>query len=271
MLGLLTLVTLYGVGWTSAAELPVRHADPSEVADKLRELYQPPSPLGVIAVYGVPERGTVVVVGTPEGVASVRRLLAPVPSPQAPSPSAQVELVPVKWGNQRSLASTLSGALDHIASLRGAGVRGDRDTNSVIFVGTKRQRRTLRLLLQRMDRRPFSPRPTSLPRALADAVASVAGGAGEGLFCHVVEGTACVRVPLALLDSYDGMHDPAVESGLLASELADLLVFVLDHKHVEHGRRNGVKLRCIRASDRAPTTCALDWGWGRGWEPVRLR
>ncbi|HUU00358.1 MAG TPA: hypothetical protein VM425_02855 [Myxococcota bacterium] len=93
----------------------------------------------------------------------------------------------------------------------------------------------------------------------------------EGLFlhCNIVEGRFCYFVESEMLATYDGTYDPKIENEVqrLSKDLAIAITDQVGAKHIEHARNNGVKIRCTRL----PPTCEVDWGWGKGWQPLSIR
>ncbi|MBN2493809.1 MAG: SGNH/GDSL hydrolase family protein [Deltaproteobacteria bacterium] len=110
----------------------------------------------------------------------------------------------------------------------------------------------------------------SVERAFA---ARSAGSTQLHLVCHVVEGRACYFATAEALAGFDGRYDPEIErpDRRLPDELEVAILDQINVEFIEHARHNCVKLRCARAGPGGPQlACEIDWGWGKGWEPLAL-
>lgn len=227
--------------WPCVQVIALAWSDAEEVADLLLVL----APPGLGAVSADSETNTVTMAGSCEAVHGAAALLAPVPEEPAGLP---VFLLPLTYADSQAMERLLERILPDLDALSSVTVVADPPTNSLLVEADDEGWEALVPLVDQLEASMFFGREWALPRVLADALATAPGGAA-GVDCHVVEGVEC-----------EGLSD-----GLSLG-----LVYAFGAKHVEHGRRNGVTLRCEPTPGGGLPSCAVDWGWGEAWEPLEV-
>ncbi len=170
----------------------------------------------------------------------------------------------------RQMVEIVEPAVNELVGLGPVRLHADVATNSVIVDGATADFEALRSIFEHLDVPVFHSANNSLPRVLVETLLSSARDDAEqvALYCHVVEGCACIWLPRELISSYQGEYDAELERNGLPRPLARLIVYVLGWKYVEHARGNGIKLRCRRDRPGRCSTCS--WDRGNGWEPLRI-
>jgi Bacterial type II/III secretion system short domain len=271
MINPIWLLVLMSRFWPQVGALALPPGPPAdEIRGLLLELFEPPRVIAILPA--PPDARVLIVAGNREGLELVRQVLSRPPCCPGDGPQVPVHPVYLKYADARALVRVLEPGLPSLAGLGPVRIVADVPTNSLVVEATEADFALLSPLIAALDKPPFPSSKFALPQVLVASLAEACGEEADTLaaYCHVVEGWRCFPVPAARIDSYDGRYDPDLAARSLPVGLTTLIIMVVDPRHVEHARGNGVKLRCRRGDGGRWKECGVDRGWGEGWEPVAI-